>query len=374
MRTGLLVLVMVVALGIGAVPARAGYVMSYVSTAGTDSGACERPAPCKTLNYAVAQTGAGGEVVILDSGTYAPATITRAVEIAGAPGVRAVISAPTTFGITVRPGAGKDVTLRNLVIRGKNQASNGINITSGELELRGVRITRFGGHGVNSDVPATSDDDLTVVDSEIARNGGSGIWTEPGVSEVTVRGSHIDRNGRYGIRLGSGARNVTVTRSQITRNQNGGVYDNDGGGTGTITVAHSELNRNSRGAGYGIVGSWGRIIRVKSSELRRNQWALSAYGGATVEVRDSDISHNAWGVLFSANGSLTRGIVESSSITHNSHGIWPEGGTVRVGRSTLAYNETAMNFTYGGTVYSYGDNAVHDNAGGQTFSGVVGRS
>ena len=372
-RAVTLALVVTAALAGGAVPARAGYVMSYVSITGTDSGTCERSAPCKTLNYAVPKTGVGGEVVLLDSGTYAAATINRSVEVSGAPGVRAVISAPTSPGIVIGAGAGKDVTLRNIVVRGKGNDGSGIVVNSGEVELRNVRIARFGGHGVHLKPPAADDDDLTVVDSEINRNGKAGISMEPGVADVIVRGSEIDRNGTYGVRVGAGNRNITVRRSEITRNLYGAVVDNDGGGSGTISVTDSELSRNGRGQGYGVIGSYGRVIRLRDVRLAHNQWAVSAYGGAVMEIRDCEISHNAWGILVSNLGAITKGFVEGSAITHNGYGIWPEGGTLRVGRSTLAYNSSAIHLDYGGTVYSYGDNAVHDNGGGQAFSGTAGR-
>ena len=59
---------------------------TLVSRLGTDSNPCSRTAPCRALSQAVSQTNAGGDVVMLDSAGYGPATITKAITIAAPEG------------------------------------------------------------------------------------------------------------------------------------------------------------------------------------------------------------------------------------------------------------------------------------------------
>src|SRR5437867_2076048 len=54
-------------------PARAASPRTFVSFAGVDSNPCSRPAPCRSFSAALAQTMAGGVIVVLDSAGYGPA-------------------------------------------------------------------------------------------------------------------------------------------------------------------------------------------------------------------------------------------------------------------------------------------------------------
>jgi hypothetical protein len=58
-----------------AAPAKANVPVTYVSGKGHDSGNCSSPAnPCRTFQFAVNQTAAGGEVKALDPADYRPVT------------------------------------------------------------------------------------------------------------------------------------------------------------------------------------------------------------------------------------------------------------------------------------------------------------
>ena len=107
---------------------------TYLSVMGNDANPCSRDQPCRYLPTALAQTEVNGEVTILDSGDYnvSPVTITQAVTVAAAPGVRAVIVADGTdpalgkIGIELFAPAGSQFTFRNLVFLGRGDpASSG---------------------------------------------------------------------------------------------------------------------------------------------------------------------------------------------------------------------------------------------------------
>lgn len=105
--------------------------------AGTDAGNCPKTTPCKTLNYAHGVTNIGGEIVVIESDGVGQLTITKSITVMADPGHTAFIKAqPGTAGITVSPGAGIAVVLRNLQLGGQGGASTtGVQQTSGKLVI-----------------------------------------------------------------------------------------------------------------------------------------------------------------------------------------------------------------------------------------------
>jgi hypothetical protein len=81
---------------------------------GSDTGVCPPTAPCQTLAYALTQTNAGGEVILLESGEYGTATITQSVSVSVTPGIYAGITVGSGAGISVNAGVSDVVTLRGL--------------------------------------------------------------------------------------------------------------------------------------------------------------------------------------------------------------------------------------------------------------------
>jgi hypothetical protein len=108
---------------------------TWVSGVGDDVNPCSRTAPCKTFAGAISKTASGGEISVLDNGSYGAVTITKPITISGvgqqagilASGVNAI-----TVNITVPPAAPQQnvVTLRDIQINGAGAL----------LGLRGVRV------------------------------------------------------------------------------------------------------------------------------------------------------------------------------------------------------------------------------------------
>ena len=64
----------------------------FVSVTGVDTNDCSNIAtPCRTLNAAIAQAATDGEVIVIRSGSYAGATITKGIKLDAAAGVVASI-------------------------------------------------------------------------------------------------------------------------------------------------------------------------------------------------------------------------------------------------------------------------------------------
>lgn len=109
-----LVMSVALALTLAAAPSSAQIARVFVSVNGNDGNACASLATrCRTLNGAIAQVYAEGEVIVVDSGSYAGAAITKSVRVNVAPGVVAFSGLP----ITVNPGNAGSVVLRGLTMK-----------------------------------------------------------------------------------------------------------------------------------------------------------------------------------------------------------------------------------------------------------------
>src|SRR6202022_212203 len=102
----------------------------FLSGTGSDAADCSNAAaPCRSLQYAIDQAAAGAEVVIVSSGGYGGATITKSITVNAPTGVIAFVGRT----ITVSLGAVSDtVTLRGLSMNGATFGDvDGIAFTSG---------------------------------------------------------------------------------------------------------------------------------------------------------------------------------------------------------------------------------------------------
>src|SRR5579863_4571248 len=108
----------------------------YVAYNGLDTHPCTRVFPCKTITHALTVVNAGGQVIIVGSGTYDNFTITKAVTVAAEPGVVAILDVTNGgTGITVNAGANDRVVIRGLYLNG-HASEQGIYVESaGEVSL-----------------------------------------------------------------------------------------------------------------------------------------------------------------------------------------------------------------------------------------------
>jgi hypothetical protein len=111
-------------------PAVAATPVTYVSGKGSDAGACSSPAaPCRTFQFAVNQTTAGGEVKALDPADYTPVTIGKSISLTGVEG--AGIDTGGGAAVTLNPGANATINLANLIIRNVSGTGAGVGISVG---------------------------------------------------------------------------------------------------------------------------------------------------------------------------------------------------------------------------------------------------
>lgn len=120
---------------------------SFVASYGVDAGnlTCSVVSPCRSFDVALANTNAGGEIVVLDSAGYGPVVIDKAIKIASPAGVYGGISVFAGDGIVVDAGDNDDVVLRGLDINGLG-GTDGIDIiNAGAVHIERTSISNFTG-------------------------------------------------------------------------------------------------------------------------------------------------------------------------------------------------------------------------------------
>src|SRR5438094_10284280 len=120
----------------------------FLSGTGSDSGDCSNAAtPCRSLQYAIDQAAPGAEVVVVSSGGYGGATITKSITVNAPSGVIAFVGRT----ITVNIASTDTVTLRGLSMNGAVFGDNdGIFFTAGgTLNIENTVIASFASNGID---------------------------------------------------------------------------------------------------------------------------------------------------------------------------------------------------------------------------------
>jgi hypothetical protein len=212
---------------------------SFVATTGTDNPNCSAQAPCRTFDAAIAAVAPGGEVVVLDSGGYGPATIGKSVSMIAAPGVYAGVSVFSGDGVTI-DGSGIAVVLRGLMINGLG-GTNGITISNAAtVRVDNCVVSNFGGAGIFH-----TSGTLYVEDTTVHDNAGIGIWSI-GPVQANLHRVRMEQN-LDGIRVQDGA-NGAVYDSVMIRNAHVGAFAFvSAGASARLLVSRSLMSYNQQG-------------------------------------------------------------------------------------------------------------------------------
>jgi hypothetical protein len=300
---------------------------TFVASTGNDANPCSLASPCRGFAAAIAQTSPNGEVIVLDSAGYGPATITQPVSIIAPPGIYGGISVTAGgAGMTVNAGSGK-VTLRGLTINNITGGTSGIAFVSAtSLYVDNCIVTNFPTAGLAATVGASSTVHVT---NSIFRDNGTGasFTASAGTLTISIENTLFGRNG-----TGLDFRDGTVG-----------------------TVHFSTVS----GGGNGVV-----VDPPTSGKT------------ANIEVRDSTISDNGTGVSATQTGAgspVNLVSVISSQVSGNLIGIQLTGtnSSAYVSDSTIVRNVTGLNLVSSGTIVSGGDNRLVANTFNGGFSSTV---
>lgn len=295
---------------------------SFASTVGVDNPNCSIAQPCRSFAAAISGTSPGGEVIVLDSGGYGPATIAKSLSIVAPPGVYAGISVTSGSGITIQTASpGDRVVLDGLAITNQGSAGNGIDFAGGGvLEVLRTRIAGFDGAN------------------------GVGLRFAPAA------------NGQGRLR----AADVRVSASKS------GIRIE--GGASLSNVVNAVLERvDSAGNGEGLVGwDFSNIVAIDSSFTQNFPNGIAAdtlFGAILLMACDRcNVSRNEHGMTSSGAG-LSYIVFSGSTIANNAQaGLRPGAGTeARIGATTISQNTIGID-NGGGVVQSQGNNFVFGNA------------
>lgn len=218
---GLLPAAALFVVGVNAGPAAAQAPRTFVSGTGSDSNPCSVSLPCRTFQKAHDSTAANGEVVALTSAGYGTLTITKGITIS-ATGVEAAITTTTgQTAITVNAATSEIVALRGLTLIGGQAGDSGVSIANAQAVLvQNCSIAGFTNSGI---LAGGSLAGLVVADSTLIFNG-------EGINFAPTGGSSVANAELINTRVDGGFVGVALDSSQgaaITASLTGGSASNN---------------------------------------------------------------------------------------------------------------------------------------------------
>lgn len=258
---------------------------AFVSSGGNDANSCARSQPCRTFAVATAAVDAGGEIIVLDSGSYGAVTITKALSIIAPDGIYAGITAVNA--IVVAAGANDTVVLRGLTLSGPNF---GVNFDSGAaLHIENCVINNFS-RGVLFDAPGK----LFVSDTIVQKNFvGIQIASANGIQASIERVRAIN-NTSLGVYVGG---NSPIRLSVADSVLSGNTFDGLLMASGKATVTRTTAANNGR-HGFALESGVATEAMFEDCAATGNgDTGFLSSGGANVVVRvsDSTATDNATG-------------------------------------------------------------------------------
>lgn len=307
-----------IALLVGATPAQALNVRSFVSANGSDTNNCGRVTPCRTLQVAHDKTIASGEINMLDPAGYGTVTITKAISIVNdGVGSAGVLVPPGLTGITINAGVNDKINLRGLIIEGAGTGVTGIKFNSGKALTIGKSVIRnLSSSGIafapGASYPSGAKIDLAVTDTLIADNGGHGIFVQPIGNNISVGAvfnrvetynNAQDGIGIYGNVAGTACRIIVSVDNSIAANNDIGfkAFTTAGAGSIDFTASRSTASHHTS-ANFLAQGIGTHMLVLHSNANGMNGTSFESRDNAKMFLSNSAApTDNRWNVT---NGAL----------------------------------------------------------------------
>jgi hypothetical protein len=269
---------------------------SFVSAQhGSDQNSCAAASPCRSFARAIAATASGGEVIVLDSGSYDAVTIGQAVSIEAPAGVYAGIAVTSGDGITIAADATDVVALEGLTVTAAG-GHDGIRIESaGTVHVERCAVSGFPGSGIRATDGTVQ---LLVADSSVrACNFGVIVGVGPGAVSAALDRCRLE-DCNVGLEVESGGR-ASIRDSVVSGGVNGiDAFTNQPSTSAEVNVDDCLVSNNS-GDGLSVGandGTSGGLARVARSTITDNgtgfdqtgAGTLLSHGDNTVEGNGSD--------------------------------------------------------------------------------------
>ena len=291
----LIAMALACALSATAAQAQTAPIRVFVAPTGSDSNPCTFASPCKSAQHAHDVVAAGGEMRMLDPGSYGLLTITKAISILG-DGHGGIAASNGATAITINAGTTDQVNLRGLVIEGFGSGGNGIVFnTGGSLNIQSSIVRNFTTNGIQFTASTTSALNVSRTHVSDLAPGGSAVLISPSASaSVTAVLNHVRLNhGYHGLAVagngGGGSISVTVAHSVISNGAANGIEAQYVGAAVAVDVRDSAVTNN---AGVGLQAASSNVIRVTRSKIAGNG---TGWSGGVLSYGDNDIDGNASG-------------------------------------------------------------------------------
>jgi hypothetical protein len=258
----------------------------FVSVNGNDANNCANIAtPCRTLNAAINQVDAAGEVIVIDTGSFAGATVTKSVKINVPTGVVAFSASP----ITVNAGASDVVVLRGLTIKAVTPGvGTGVDFTAGAaLYVENCVID-----GWATGISVTTGAQVFIKDTTVRNSTGMGLHATAasGSARVSVDLTRFEGNGGCGVHVTDNGK--ASIRDSVSSGNNQGFCASSATAA-EVNVHNSVASNNTTdgvlaeaAAGVARVGS--SIVTNNGTGFRNAGLAFQSLGNNLVQGNGTD--------------------------------------------------------------------------------------
>jgi hypothetical protein len=251
----------------------------FVSSTGTDTGACLRTAPCASFAYAFTQTTWNSVIHVVDAGAYGTVAITHGITIDGGGLASSMVggggSIQEASVFRIAAGASDVVTIENLTISGVSGFGAGVPsaiavTTAGAVHVEHCTFAGFSSAAIDFRATGALLDMKDVTITDLAN--GDGVY----VANARATLDHVS---------------ISHTQTAVLA-----------AGSSSVTIAHSTANGN----GSGFVAAYGPTaeIHVDDCAMTNNQWAIVAGQGAKAYVSRSSLFNNFISALFNDGSSF----------------------------------------------------------------------
>lgn len=224
---------------------------TWVSGVGDDVNPCSRTAPCKTFAGAISKTATGGEISVLDPGSFGAVTVTKSITLSGDGTLASILNSGSSGVVVSAACAPCDVRLRNLSFFGAGTGLQGVNfLGAGSLSMENITIEAQSGNGVNIAANGTVNAVLRNVSIRGVSTGVQ-VATTSGLARVLLDGVHIQQT----------AAGVSVDANSV------------------VDINRSSFNFTITGILSSFASS---IVRLSDSTVSMNTTGLSATAGGQI--------------------------------------------------------------------------------------------
>jgi hypothetical protein len=236
----------------------------FASVTGLDTNDCSNIAtPCRTLNAAIGQVATDGEVIVIKSGSYAGATITKGVKLNAAAGVVAFSGQPITVNA---PAA--TVVIRGLTLKAVTPGTGtGILVQAAGAVFVENSVVDGWAIGIQQAAPEA------FIKESIFRNNDTGFYATAG--KTTIDDSRFTNNN---VGIASDIATVAVRGSTVSGNTTG-IYDDS---SSVMTVEKCQIANNGTGIKLPITSM--STLALSHSVVTGNGIGLDNVGGMFLYV------------------------------------------------------------------------------------------